>query len=180
MLGASLFCFSKWYLNFVQFGLLLSLALRFGFFMLVASYSIDSDTNREVLSELHNFNDLVGIVVLTVMLVFVAVVVDRLVKYRCALWGTNRLCNESAAFSFWTIFLYLMNCPDTSRIRLHCLRQWWENLARTIRCVVISILLVVRLWHMHNRLCGCEVRVYSSAHLHCTDIRGWRRGSDLR
>lgn len=94
----------------IQFGLLLSLALRFGFFMLVASYSIDSDTNREVLSELHNFNDLVGIVVLTVMLVFVAVVVDRLVKYR---------------------------------IRLHCLRQWWENLARTIRCVVISILLVI-------------------------------------
>ena len=73
--------------------------------MLVASYSIDSDTNREVLSELHNFNDLVGIVVLTVMLVFVAVVVDRLVKYRCALWGTTKLCNESVTFFLDHIFV---------------------------------------------------------------------------
>lgn len=65
----------------IQFGLLLSLGLRFAFFVLVAFYSNDPDNNRDILAALHDFNDLVGIVVLSVIMVFVAVVVDRLGNY---------------------------------------------------------------------------------------------------
>ena len=62
---------------------MLSLALRCAFFVLVAFYSSnDPQSNSNIIVSLHDFNDLVGIVLLTVILVFVGVVVDRLVTYR--------------------------------------------------------------------------------------------------
>ena len=75
---------------FGQFGLLLSLALRLAFFALVASYSYTAKQSKkkdDLLFKFNGLNDMVGIVLLTVIMVFVAVVVDRLVKYRCVCDG---------------------------------------------------------------------------------------------
>ena len=65
----------------LQFGLLLSLALRVVYFVLVAIYSHDQDENHAILVALHHYNDLVGIVVLSAIMIFVAIVVDRLFTY---------------------------------------------------------------------------------------------------